>query len=162
MIDSTERKIVSRKQAASVRYAASVQGKKTVLTNGCFDILHSGHIEYLEKARLLGDLLIIGLNTDASVRRLKGNGRPVVPEEDRARVTAALECVDFVCFFDEDTPKELIDEIRPDILVKGADYAVEEIVGGDRVIADGGSVVTVDLVPGRSTSGIIDRIRKLK
>lgn len=128
------------------------QGMKVVFTNGCFDILHRGHIEYLSKAADMGDVLVVGLNTDASVKRLKGEGRPVNNEEARALVLASLSFVDAVVLFDDDTPYELIKAIRPDVLVKGADYKVEEIVGYDIVTSYGGTVTTVPLVEGYSTT----------
>ncbi len=134
-------------------------GLKVVFTNGCFDILHLGHIDYLEKARALGDRLIVGLNSDASVRRLKGAERPINPEYARARVIAALEFVDAVCIFEEDTPKSLIEKIFPDILTKGGDYTVENIVGADFVRSYGGQVQTIDLVEGFSTTKILDKAK---
>lgn len=134
------------------------EGKKVVFTNGCFDILHAGHVRYLSAARELGDRLVIGLNTDASVKRLKGPKRPVAPEDDRAEVLAALAAVDAVTFFDDDTPERLIGMLLPDILVKGADWPVDKIAGGKTVLQHGGSVLTVPLLEGRSTSGIIDTI----
>ena len=135
------------------------KNKKIVFTNGCFDIVHLGHIDYLEKARNLGDKLVLGLNTDASVRRLKGTSRPVVDEYPRARMMAALSFVDAVILFDEETPKELIETICPDILVKGDDYSVSTIVGADFVIAHGGEVKTVPLVKGYSTTKMIEKIK---
>ena len=133
-------------------------GKSIVFTNGCFDILHLGHIDYLSKARALGDILIVGVNTDASVRRLKGDDRPIVQEDDRAAVLAALGVVDYVCLFDEDTPYELIRALVPDILVKGADWSVGDIVGKDIVEAAGGTVHTIEFLPNRSTTNIIQKI----
>jgi D-glycero-beta-D-manno-heptose 1-phosphate adenylyltransferase len=130
--------------------------KKIVFTNGCFDILHLGHIEYLSKANDLGDVLIIGLNTDASVKRLKGDNRPVQDEASRANVLAALRFVDAIVPFDEDTPYELISLVKPDVLVKGGDYTEETIVGADIVKANGGEVVTIPLTPGYSTSKILN------
>jgi len=130
-------------------------GQKVVFTNGCFDILHRGHIEYLSQARDQGNVLIIGLNTDASVRRLKGEGRPVQDEMSRALTLASLRLVDAVTLFDEDTPFELIKTIQPDVLVKGGDYSPETIVGADIVKASGGEVVVIPLVEGYSTSGIL-------
>ncbi len=130
---------------------------KVVFTNGCFDIIHRGHIEYLAKASDLGDILIVGLNTDDSVRRIKGENRPVNNENARALVLAALKFVSAVVFFDEDTPYELIKLARPHVLVKGSDYTEETIVGADIVKENGGEIVTVDLVPGYSTSDIIDK-----
>lgn len=133
--------------------------KKIVFTNGCFDIVHLGHIDYLEKARNLGDKLVLGLNTDASVKRLKGANRPIINEYARARMMAALAFVDAVILFDESTPKELIETICPDILVKGDDYSIENIVGADFVIKNGGEVKTISLVDGFSTSNIIKLIK---
>lgn len=129
-----------------------------VFTNGCFDIVHRGHIEYLLRAKALGDVLIVGINTDDSVRRIKGEKRPIVPASDRAFVVANLSPVDFVCTFGEDTPFRLIEEIVPDILVKGADWKVDDIVGKDVVEAAGGRVETIEFIPNRSTSNIIERI----
>lgn len=134
------------------------EGKKVVFTNGCFDILHAGHVRYLSAARQLGERLVIGLNSDASVRRLKGPKRPVAPEADRAEVLGALAAVDAVTLFDEDTPEQLIGMLLPDILVKGADWPVDKIAGAAAVLAHGGAVLTVPLLEGRSTSGIIDTI----
>jgi rfaE bifunctional protein nucleotidyltransferase chain/domain len=134
------------------------EGKKVVFTNGCFDIIHAGHVRYLAQARKLGDILIIGLNSDNSVRRLKGPERPVCPEEDRAEVLAALEVVDAVTLFEEDTPEKLIGNLLPDILVKGADWPVDQIAGASAVLQHGGSVQTVPLLEGRSTTGIIETI----
>ena len=130
-----------------------------VFTNGCFDILHCGHVAYLCAARALGDRLVVGLNTDASVRRLKGRGRPVSSEDDRAYVLAGLACVDAVTLFDEDSPAELIQALLPDVLAKGNDYAAADVVGRDVVEASGGRLVLVPLVPGRSTTTILQRIR---
>lgn len=130
-----------------------------VFTNGCFDILHVGHIDYLEKARREGDKLIIGLNTDESVRSLKGRGRPINDEESRARLLAALAFVDLVVPFGESTPLELIKAIRPDILVKGSDYEIKNIVGAKFVMENGGKVITLDLIQGVSTTHIIDKIK---
>ncbi len=134
-------------------------GKRIVFTNGCFDILHRGHVEYLAQAADCGDVLIVGLNADASVRRLKGEQRPVNDEAARALLLASLQFVDAVVLFDEDTPYELIKMVQPDVLVKGKDYKPEDIVGHDIVTAHGGSVVTVDLVEGYSTTSIINRMR---
>ena len=132
---------------------------KIVFTNGCFDILHKGHIEYLAKAANLGDVLIVGLNSDESVRRLKGENRPVLNEESRAMALAAIGFVDNVVIFDEDTPYELIKKIQPDVLVKGADYNEDDIVGADIVKAKGGEIKTIEFVDGYSTSKIIDKIK---
>lgn len=133
--------------------------QKIVFTNGCFDILHLGHIDYMMKAADLGDVLIIGLNNDASVRRLKGEGRPINNEQARALILASLSFVNAVILFGEDTPYELIRFIQPDILVKGNDYKTEEIVGHEIVLGAGGQVITVDLVPGYSTTGLIEKLR---
>ena len=131
---------------------------RLVFTNGCFDILHRGHVECLAAARALGDTLVVGLNTDASVARLKGPHRPYVPLEDRAAVLAALTSVDVITPFDSDTPRALIAALLPDVLVKGGDYAVEEMVGHDEVRAAGGEVVIVPYLPGRSTTELVRRI----
>lgn len=141
--------------------AEKAKGKKIVFTNGCFDILHRGHVTYLQQARDLGDILIVGINSDASVKRLKGAERPVNQLEDRAYVLSALKSVDIVIPFDEDTPLDLINLIMPDILVKGGDYTIERIVGAKEVIAHGGSVEIIPFVPGKSTSSIIDVIKTL-
>lgn len=134
--------------------------QRVVFTNGCFDLVHLGHIDYLEKARAHGDRLVLGLNTDASVGRLKGPLRPVVDEYARARLMAALSFVDTVILFDEPTPKELIEALKPDILVKGDDYSVETIVGADFVLANGGEVKTIPLVKGYSTTSLIEKIKQ--
>lgn len=135
--------------------------EKIVFTNGCFDIMHLGHVDYLAKAASEGSLLIIGLNSDASVKRIKGENRPVADEMSRAMSLAAMGFVDAVVFFEEDTPYELIKMVQPDILVKGKDYEANEIVGADIVDAKGGKVVTMELVEGYSTSAIIDKIKKM-
>jgi len=150
--------VVTKSRLIEIRSQYKRDGKKVVFTNGCFDILHRGHVEYLQKAKSLGDVLIVGLNTDASVRRLKGPARPVVCEIDRAVVLSALEVVDHVCLFDEDTPFEIIRDLVPDILVKGADWAIEKVVGKDIVEHAGGVVRTIEFLPDRSTTSIIDRI----
>jgi D-beta-D-heptose 7-phosphate kinase/D-beta-D-heptose 1-phosphate adenosyltransferase len=133
-------------------------GERIVFTNGVFDLLHRGHVEYLEEARDLGDRLVVGLNTDASVRRLKGPERPIIPEHERAEVLAALECVDLVVAFDEDTPARLIADVRPDVLAKGGDWALEEIVGREFVETRGGRVERIRVREGWSTTRIIERI----
>ena len=133
--------------------------KKVVFTNGCFDILHRGHIEYLTKAADLGDILILGLNTDNSVRKIKGNSRPVQDENSRALIIASLHFITNIVFFDEDTPLDLIKKIQPDILVKGADYKKEDIVGADVVLSKGGSIETIDFIEGCSTSNIIEKLK---
>jgi rfaE bifunctional protein nucleotidyltransferase chain/domain len=134
-------------------------GRCVVFTNGCFDLLHPGHIASLEQARSLGDALLVGINSDASVRQLKGPGRPVFPQLERAEILAALECVDAVLIFDELTPREVISRLLPDILVKGGDWPSDQIVGREEVEAAGGRVVSIPVVPGYSTSAILQRIR---
>src|SRR5215475_1269271 len=141
--------------AAEVR-RLQTSGKKVVFTNGCFDILHSGHVDLLARARALGDALVVAINTDASVGRMKGPNRPIIPQDERAELLAGLDVVDFVCTFDEDTPLEAIMLIRPDILVKGADWTAN-IVGQTEVEGWGGEVVALPLIEGRSTTGMINR-----
>ncbi len=153
-------RILSRKQLMSRLAGHRARGERIVFTNGCFDLIHPGHVLYLEAARALGDVLVVGLNSDASVRRLKGPSRPVCTQRERALVLAGLRSVDYVVIFEEDTPLELIREVEPDILVKGGDWAPEEIVGREVVEARGGKVVTVPFVPGASTTGIVERIRR--
>lgn len=136
-------------------------GATVVFTNGCFDILHPGHVDYLERARALGTHLVIGVNSDASVRRLKGPTRPINDEHSRSRVLAALDCVDQIVIFDEDTPWELIKKLRPQVLVKGGDWPVEQIVGRELVQERGGQVLSLPLLPGYSTTNIIQRILAL-
>lgn len=133
---------------------------RVVFTNGVFDLLHRGHAEYLEEARALGDRLVVGVNSDASVRRLKGPSRPIVGEDDRVALVAALACVDLAVLFGDDTPLRLIEAVQPDVLVKGGDYAVPDIVGRDVVEARGGRVTTIALRPGLSTSELVKRIRE--
>ena len=132
--------------------------RRIVFTNGCFDILHVGHIRYLKKAKSLGDILVVGLNTDRSVRLIKGEKRPIVPQEERAEVLSSLEFVDYVVLFDEPDPFALIGEVKPHILVKGADWPKDRIIGRDLVEKAGGRVVRIPLVPGASTTGVIERI----
>ena len=136
-------------------------GKKVVFTNGCFDILHHGHLAYLAAAASFGNVLVVGLNTDASVKRLKGAERPLTHENDRAFQIASLLVTDAVCFFEEDTPLELIKAVQPDVLVKGGDYTLENIVGADFVMGNGGSVEIIPFVTGYSTTSIIEYIKKL-
>lgn len=159
---STERKIVDTQTFLNEVGQPHEKRRKIVFTNGCFDILHAGHISYLEKARAEGDLLVIGLNTDASVKRLKGASRPIIPEAERARLLAALACVDYVIPFSEDTPKQLIEAVAPDVLAKGADYSLDKIVGADFVMTRGGEVKRIEFVDGLSTSEIIRRIQASK
>jgi D-beta-D-heptose 7-phosphate kinase/D-beta-D-heptose 1-phosphate adenosyltransferase len=153
--------ILDRDGMVARRAALRDAGRVVVFTNGCFDLLHRGHVESLAAARALGDVLVVGLNDDDSVRRLKGSGRPLVPWRDRAAVLAALRSVDYVVPFGEDTPAELIAAVVPDVLVKGADYALESIVGRDTVLAAGGRVERIEYREGLSTSALIDRIRRL-
>jgi rfaE bifunctional protein nucleotidyltransferase chain/domain len=152
-------KITTLPQLRSNIAAWKSEGKKVVFTNGVFDLLHLGHITYLAKAAELGDKLIIGLNTDASVKRLKGEGRPVNDQNNRAALLAALFFVDAVILFEEDTPRELITLLMPDVLIKGADYSVENIAGAKEVLANGGEVKTISLVEGYSSTAIINKIR---
>lgn len=154
-------KVLPRDQALQTVQRWQDSGETVVFTNGCFDIIHAGHVRYLSAARQLGDRLVVGLNSDASVRRLKGPKRPVAPENDRAEVLAALEAVDAVTLFGEDTPEELIGLLLPDILVKGADWVVERIAGARAVLDNGGQVLTVPLFEGRSTTGVIETIVQL-
>ena len=151
-------RVVGRDALVAACEEARAKGARVVFTNGCFDILHRGHVYCLEKARSLGDLLVVGVNSDRSVRELKGEGRPIVPEDDRAYVVAALGVVDLVCLFDEPTPSELIATVAPDVLVKGAGYTEEDVVGADFVRGRGGEVVVIEPLEGRSTSSIIRRI----
>ena len=152
-------RVLTWEQAGAVVKTARTDGRRIVFTNGVFDLLHPGHVRYLQHARHLGDMLIVGLNADASVRRNKGAGRPVTPQHERAEVLAALDCVDAVVIFDQDTPAEIVRLIQPDILVKGADWPADQIVGRDTVEARGGRVVLVPVERGHSTSSILDRIR---
>jgi len=148
-------------EQAIVRFAREKRnGQRLVFTNGCFDLLHPGHIQSLEQARQLGDALIVGLNSDASVQQLKGEGRPVLPERERAEILAALECVDAVVIFDDRTPREVIAKLLPDVLVKGGDWPGDQIVGREEVEAAGGRVVSVPVVPGYSTTQILRKIRE--
>jgi rfaE bifunctional protein nucleotidyltransferase chain/domain len=154
----SEDKIFTLSQLQQQLQAWRSQGQKIVFTNGCFDLLHLGHVDYLEKSRQLGDKLVLGLNTDASISRIKGPSRPLQDEKSRARVMASLLFVDAVVLFDEDTPLELIRAVQPDILVKGDDYTIENIVGQEVVTQRGGEVKTVPLVKGYSTTNIVKKI----
>ncbi|MCF7919491.1 MAG: D-glycero-beta-D-manno-heptose 1-phosphate adenylyltransferase [Candidatus Cloacimonetes bacterium] len=152
-------KIHNREELQLICRKQQKEGKKVVFTNGCFDILHKGHVLYLQEARELGDVLVIGLNSDASVKRIKGNSRPVNSENDRAVVLSALQMVDFVTIFEEDTPYELIKALQPDILVKGGDWQPEEIVGSDIVLARKGKVISLNYYAGYSTTEIIKKTK---
>ena len=145
-------------EISALRNSLKSQTKKVVFTNGVFDVLHSGHVDYLIKAKEMGDVLIVGMNSDDSVKRLKGEKRPIVPQEQRAFVLSNLKPVDYVVIFEEDTPAKLIEKIIPDILVKGADWAKDNIVGKDVVLKPGGEVKTIEFVNFQSTSGIIETI----
>ena len=152
-------RILSRAAAAGFIDRRRRSGAAIVFTNGVFDLLHPGHVRYLQQARALGDALVVGLNSDASVRRNKGPERPINSENERAEILAALDCVDAVVIFDEDTPAEIVHACQPDVLVKGADWPSDQIVGRDTVEARGGRVVRIPVEPGHSTTAIIDRIR---
>jgi len=149
--------IYSREELILARQEWRCAGRKVVFTNGCYDVLHPGHIRLLESARSLGDVLILALNTDSSVQRLKGPNRPLIPQDERAELAAALEAVDAVTFFDEDTPRELIAAVLPDVLVKGADWS-HFIAGREEVEAAGGQVLALPLEPGYSTTGILEEV----
>jgi len=149
--------VISRRAAAAVFSRLRRAGKRIVFTNGCFDILHAGHARYLRRASAMGDVLVVGLNGDASVRRLKGAGRPVQKEADRAYLLASLGCVSYVVIFSEDTPAALIEDVVPHVLVKGGDWKGKTIAGADFVRSRGGAVRTIRFVPGRSTTAIIAR-----
>ena len=154
--------LLSRPDAARLAQAIRHDGRRVVFTNGVFDLLHPGHVRYLQQARALGDALIVGVNADASVRRNKGRDRPINPEVERAELLGALTCVDAVTIFDEDTPAEVIQAVQPDVLVKGADWAEDRIVGRDTVEARGGRVVRIAVEQGHSTTAILDRIRQTR
>jgi D-glycero-beta-D-manno-heptose 1-phosphate adenylyltransferase len=153
-------KVLSLDEAVDRVRALRQQGKRVVFTNGCFDLLHPGHTRYLAEARALGDVLIVAVNSDRTVRALKGPQRPVVPEEERAELLAALRTVDYVTIFDDLTPREVIARILPNVLVKGADWGLNEIVGREEVEAAGGQVVSVPLAEGYSTSAIVEKIKE--
>lgn len=156
----SQQKILSRSEALDIISQWKDSGDEVVFTNGCFDIIHLGHVDYLEKARNLGDRLIVAVNEDKSVKELKGKNRPINDENARARVVASFGCVDAVVLFGEQTPKEIINLLLPDVLVKGKDYEISNIVGADVVIEHGGKVETIDLVEGFSTTKIIEKIKK--
>ncbi len=158
-MQESSHKICTLAEAKSRRSIWKQESQQVVFTNGCFDILHLGHVDYLEKARQTGTKMIVGVNADSSVRQLKGPSRPVNNEYARARILAALEFVDLVIIFEEETPLNLINELLPDILVKGDDYSIETIVGAKEVIAHGGKVTTIPLVPTYSTTNIIQKLK---
>ncbi|MGB9181248.1 MAG: D-glycero-beta-D-manno-heptose 1-phosphate adenylyltransferase [Pyrinomonadaceae bacterium] len=153
-------KIVSSEELRALRDGLRGAGKRLVFTNGCFDILHVGHVRYLQRARSLGDALMVAINSDHAVRELKGEGRPVMNEDERAEMLAALSAVDYVTVFDALSPRALIGELLPDVLVKGGDYALDEIHGREEVEAAGGRVVALPFVEGASTSSIIEKLKK--
>jgi rfaE bifunctional protein nucleotidyltransferase chain/domain len=155
-------RVLTWEQTGSFVRTARASGRRIVFTNGVFDLLHPGHVRYLQQARSLGDLLIVGLNADASVKRNKGPGRPITPEDERAEVLAALECVDAVVIFDQDTPADIVRLVQPDVLVKGADWPADQVVGRDTVEARGGRVVLVPVEQGHSTSAIVERIKQVR
>jgi rfaE bifunctional protein nucleotidyltransferase chain/domain len=155
-------KILSRDALVQELDKVRASSRRVVFTNGCFDLIHVGHLSYLSEARAIGDCLVVAINTDRSVHSIKGPDRPVLPENERAEILAAVEMVDFVTFFDEPTPQEIIEEVQPDILVKGDDWPIDGIVGREVVWARGGQVVNIPIVPGISTSEIITRILALQ
>ena len=157
---NSKRKIKSLQELRAILGAARSQGERIVFTNGCFDLIHPGHIRFLEKARSLGDLLVVALNSDTSVRRIKGRNRPVLSQHERAEIMSALGCVDFVTTFEEKTPQRVIQELIPDVLAKGKDWSPERIIGRDVVESNGGEVVLIDFEEGFSSSEIIGRIRQ--
>jgi len=159
--ETTDRRIFDRISAARMVNVWRLKSDRIVFTNGCFDILHRGHVEYLQEAAALGDRLVVGVNSDASVRRIgKGDDRPLNDQDSRAKVLAALRCVDAVVIFDEDTPLELISAVQPDVVAKGGDWKPEQIVGADVVKARGGEVRSLKLVDGFSTTALVEKIRR--
>lgn len=159
-MDMAEKIILNRVELLHVRAGLRAAGRRLVFTNGCFDILHVGHVRYLKSARGLGDALLVAINSDRSVRALKGEGRPVVNEDERAEMLASLEAVSLVTVFDEESPRALIAELLPDVLVKGGDYALDEIHGREEVESAGGRVLALPFVEGASTTDIIEKIRR--
>jgi D-glycero-beta-D-manno-heptose 1-phosphate adenylyltransferase len=154
-------KILSTSALPGAIRARRARGERIVFTNGCFDLLHVGHTRYLQQAKALGDCLVVGINSDTSVRAIKPNGRPIVPQDQRAEVLAALSCVDYVVIFDDADPQSLIAAVQPDVLVKGGDWPVDQIVGRDVVQARGGQVISIPLVPDASTTALVRRIQSL-
>jgi len=155
------KKIASGNKLKTILAKLKRKNKTVVFTNGCFDILHRGHIEYLNKAKSFGDVLVVGCNSDVSVRRIKGRKRPINRQSDRAKVLSMLECVNFISIFNEDTPLNLIEYVKPDILVKGADWKKKDVVGGDFVESYGGKVKTIKYLKGYSTTEILKKIKRL-
>jgi D-beta-D-heptose 7-phosphate kinase/D-beta-D-heptose 1-phosphate adenosyltransferase len=155
-----KQKIIGKKELLRVIKNLKTRGKRIVFTNGCFDLLHIGHIRYLEKARTLGDILVVGVNSDSSVRILKGPKRPILPAKERAEILSGLGCVDYITIFNEQDPLKLITSLHPHVLVKGGDWTKEQIVGGDVVERSGGKVVIISFVKGTSTSNLIGTILK--
>lgn len=152
--------IKTREEIKKIRIQLKSDKKKVVFTNGVFDLIHAGHVDYLVKAKQLGDVLILALNTDSSVKRIKGNKRPILKQDERAFIVSNLKPVDYVTFFDDDTPAEIISDLIPDILVKGADWAIDKIVGREIVEANGGEVKTIEFVNQQSTSNVINIIKE--
>ncbi len=150
--------IVSLDELKKIRETYKKKYQKVVFTNGCFDLIHAGHVDYLTKAKNLGDILVVGLNTDNSIRRIKGERRPILNQDERAFILSNLKPVDYVCLFDEDTPAKIISELIPDILIKGSDWSIDKIVGREIVEENGGKVITIDFVNNQSTSNIINTI----
>lgn len=152
--------IKSKSEILLIRNQVKAEGKKVVFTNGCFDLIHSGHVDYLVKAKRMGDILVLALNSDSSIKRIKGDKRPILNQDERAFIVSNLKPVDYVTFFDEDTPAEIINDLIPDVLVKGADWAIDKIVGREIVEANGGEVRTIKFVNDQSTSNIIKIIKE--
>lgn len=152
--------VYSREEIKSIREILKKENKKVVFTNGCFDLIHSGHVDYLVKAKEMGDVLILALNTDDSIKRIKGDKRPILKQDERAFIVSNLKPVDYVTFFNEDTPAEIINDLIPDVLVKGADWEIEKIVGRETVELNGGEVKTIKFVNDQSTSNIIRIIKE--
>ncbi len=156
------KKLLTREALIRERERLRREGKRLVFTNGCFDLLHPGHVRYLSQARAMGDALVVALNGDRSVRKLKGEGRPILNEQERAEVVSALEAVDYVTIFEEETPRELVAELLPDVLVKGGDWPIDQIIGREEVEASGGRVVSLPYVERLSTSEIIERVKRVR
>lgn len=159
---TSKNKIQSPDRLVQIRYNLRLKSQNIVFTNGCFDILHRGHIHLFRQAKRLGDVLVVGVNDDDSIRRLKGSGRPIFPLQERMEVLSALTDIDYLVSFSQDTPRELIKKIQPDVLVKGGDWKPDEVAGREEVEDEGGEVVIIPYLPGRSTTEIIEKIRQLK